>query len=82
MAFREVHFPGGEKELDIDTIENDSFWMGRGHENLLVSRHFVSVAMIKKNQLKMTSSALESGLYSNDVVVSRHFVSVKKHMAR
>ena len=56
--------------------------MGRGHENLLVSRHFVSVAMIKKNQLKMTSSALESGLYSNDVVVSRHFVSVKKHMAR
>ena len=36
---------GGEKELDIDTIENDSFWMGRGHEILLVSRHFVSVAM-------------------------------------
>jgi hypothetical protein len=34
-----------EKELDFYTIENDSFWIGRGHENLLVSRHFVSVAM-------------------------------------
>ena len=36
---------GGEKELDFHTIENDSFWIRRGHENLLVSRHFVSVAM-------------------------------------
>ena len=33
---------GGE-ELDFYTIENDSFWIGRGHENLLGSRHFVGI---------------------------------------
>ena len=45
---------GGGKELDFYTIENDSFWMGRGHEILLVSHHFVSVNEINHLTITMT----------------------------